>query len=130
MSGAFFAHPMEVALKVAVSTLLATFVLRLSPLAASAVNTIVAALSLFQHWNINTPRVLGYFVQRPATHCVHHARGDSGHNFSELPLWDMLFLTYDNPVRFQVEVGLDDGANPPITEMMLMRSSMRQRQAT
>lgn len=123
MAGAYFAHPLEVLLKVAVSTVVASFVLGLAPLAASLVNTIVAALSLLQHWNVRTPRALGYLVQRPESHCVHHAVNDQGHNFSELPLWDMLFGTFRNPVAFNGEVGLQDGARPRVKDMLLMRSA-------
>lgn len=120
--GAFFAHPIEVVLKVAVSTVVATAVLGLSPLLAAVVNTAVAVLSLFQHWNIHTPRWLGYLIQRPESHAVHHARGDRGHNFSELPLWDLLFGTFSNPPRFEGEVGLDSGRAPRVSDMLLMRS--------
>lgn len=125
MAGAYFAHPAEVVLKVLVSTLLATLVLGLAPLAAAAVNLSVAALSLFQHWNIHTPRWLGYLVQRPESHCVHHARGDRGRNFSELPLWDMLFGTFHNPPAFQGAVGLDSPATPRLGDMLLMRGADR-----
>lgn len=121
MAGAYFAHPLEVLLKVALSTLVASFVLGLAPLAASLVNTLVAALSLFQHWNVRTPQALGYFVQRPESHCVHHAIDDGGHNFSELPLWDMLFGTYRNPATFEGEVGLQGGAQGRVKDMLLMR---------
>jgi sterol desaturase/sphingolipid hydroxylase (fatty acid hydroxylase superfamily) len=129
MAGAYFAHPLEVLLKVSVSTLIASFVLGLAPLAASAVSTIVAALSLFQHWNIRTPRALGLFVQRPESHCVHHAVDDDGHNFSELPVWDMLFGTFRNPSAFDGEVGLQDGARPRLRDLLLMRSPTLQREA-
>ena len=32
-------------------------------------------LGTFQHANIRTPRWLGYLVQRPESHSLHHARG-------------------------------------------------------
>lgn len=123
MAGAYFAHPLEVLLKVAVSTVVASYLLGLTPLAASVVNTTVAALSLFQHWNIRTPRALGYLVQRPESHCVHHAVGDDGHNYSELPLWDMLFGTFCNPASFEGAVGLQGGARPRLKDMLFMRSA-------
>jgi sterol desaturase/sphingolipid hydroxylase (fatty acid hydroxylase superfamily) len=122
MAGAYFAHPFEVLLKVLVSTLMVSWVLGLTPLAASVVNTLVAALSLFQHWNVQTPRALGFFVQRPESHCVHHAVNDEGHNYSELPLWDMLFGTFRNPAVFDGEVGLEGGARPRVKDMLFMRS--------
>lgn len=125
MAGAFFAHPMEVVVKVVLSTLVASVVLGLAPLAAAAVNLSVAAISLFQHWNIHTPRWLGYLVQRPESHGIHHARGDRGRNYSELPLWDLLFGTFHNPRFFDGAVGLDSRATPRLIDMLLMRSVER-----
>ncbi len=123
MLGAYFAHPTEVLLKVGMSTLVASLVLGLSPLAAEIVSVVIATLSLFQHWNIHTPRWLGYVVQRPESHCVHHAIGDRGHNFSELPLWDMLFGSFHNPPAFHGAVGLDAPTQPRVIDMLLMRSA-------
>lgn len=119
--GAYFAHPFETIIKVALSTVVATLVLGLSPLAATAVSTTVAVLSLLQHWNIHTPRVLGYLIQRPESHAVHHARSDRGHNFSELPVWDLLFGTFSNPSGFEGEVGLASSHVPRVSDMLLMR---------
>jgi sterol desaturase/sphingolipid hydroxylase (fatty acid hydroxylase superfamily) len=49
------------------------------------------------HMNIATPRWMGYFFQRPEMHRIHHQRGKHWSNFSDLPVWDMLFGTYKNP---------------------------------
>ncbi|MBI5257760.1 MAG: sterol desaturase family protein [Burkholderiales bacterium] len=125
MAGAYFAHPFEVMLKATLGTTVSSVVLGLTPLASTLVGLSIAALSLFQHWNIRTPRLLGYFVQRPESHCVHHARGDRGHNFSELPLWDMVFGTFSNPATFRGEVGLDAHPAPPLAHMLLMRGARR-----
>jgi len=40
---------------------------------------------------------MGYFIQRPEAHCVHHRLGFHYHNFADLSLWDMLFGTFRNP---------------------------------
>ena len=49
------------------------------------------------HMNIKTPHAMGYFFQRPEMHKIHHKEGVHYNNFSDLPLWDMLFGTYENP---------------------------------
>ena len=51
---------------------------------------------LFYHWNVRTPHWLGYFVQRPESHCVHHQRGRHRNNYSDLPLWDIAFGTFSS----------------------------------
>jgi sterol desaturase/sphingolipid hydroxylase (fatty acid hydroxylase superfamily) len=121
MLGAFYSHPLEVVLKVTMSTLVSSFVLGLAPLAASAVGVVIAVLSLFQHWNIRTPRWLGYLIQRPESHAAHHERGVHARNYSELPLWDMLFGSFHNPRSFNGKVGLADSPRLRVMDMLLMR---------
>jgi sterol desaturase/sphingolipid hydroxylase (fatty acid hydroxylase superfamily) len=121
MLGAFYAHPLEVVLKVTMSTLVASFVLGLTPLAASAVGAVIAGLSLFQHWNIHTPHWLGYLIQRPESHALHHERGVHARNYAELPLWDMVFASFHNPRSFDGKVGLADTPKLRVMDMLLMR---------
>jgi len=51
----------------------------------------------FYHMNIRTPHWIGYIFQRPEMHKIHHKEGVHYNNFSDLPLWDMVFGTYENP---------------------------------
>jgi len=53
----------------------------------------------FYHMNIRTPEWLGYLIQRPESHRIHHLRDSQylSRNYSDLPLWDMLFGTFENP---------------------------------
>jgi sterol desaturase/sphingolipid hydroxylase (fatty acid hydroxylase superfamily) len=66
--------------------------------------------SLFQHFNIRTPRWLGWLIQRPESHAVHHRRGLHAWNYSDLPLWDLLMGTCRNPRTFQGDVGFEGPA--------------------
>jgi len=54
---------------------------------------------------VSTPRWLGFLVQRPESHCIHHQEGVHSFNYADLPLWDMLFGTFRNPVRFAARCG-------------------------
>ena len=72
-------------------------VLGLDPLAAALVGYVAAFYGMFQHWNVRTPRWLGYFIQRPEAHCEHHRLGVHANNYGDLPLWDMLFGTLPQP---------------------------------
>jgi hypothetical protein len=47
---------------------LTVIVLGLDPLAAALTGYLFTFYGLFQHWNIRTPRWLGYFIQRPESH--------------------------------------------------------------
>ena len=33
--------------------------------------------AMFQHANVNTPHWLGYLIQRPESHNIHHALGSA-----------------------------------------------------
>jgi sterol desaturase/sphingolipid hydroxylase (fatty acid hydroxylase superfamily) len=123
LMGAYFAHPLEIILKVTSSSLITCFVLGLSPLAAAIVSGWVALTSLFQHTNIDTPRWLGYFVQRPESHCLHHEHQVHGRNYSDLPLWDMLFATFVNPDKFTGKVGFHLNPAPSVLDLLLMRDA-------
>jgi sterol desaturase/sphingolipid hydroxylase (fatty acid hydroxylase superfamily) len=78
-------------------------------------------LAVFQHSNIRTPRWLGYIVQRPESHSRHHARGIHSGNYADLPLLDILFGTFHNPLTFEREAGFYDGASSRIHDMLLFR---------
>jgi sterol desaturase/sphingolipid hydroxylase (fatty acid hydroxylase superfamily) len=74
--------------------------------------------SIFQHANIKTPRWLGYIVQRPESHTYHHAQGIHRFNYSDLPLFDIVFGTFRNPKDFEHNTGFYQGASLRIWEML------------
>lgn len=78
--------------------------------------------AMFQHANIRTPRWLGYLIQRPESHVVHHQRGRHRYNYANLPLWDMVFGTFRNPARVDaMKAGFYTGASTRILDMLLGR---------
>jgi sterol desaturase/sphingolipid hydroxylase (fatty acid hydroxylase superfamily) len=76
---------------------------------------------VLQHANVRTPRWLGYVVQRPESHSRHHARGVHAGNYSDLPIFDLLFGTFDNPPAFAKRAGFYDGASARVAEMLSFR---------
>lgn len=82
-------------------------------------------LGIFQHINVRTPSWLGYIVQRPESHSVHHARGVHAHNYADLPIFDLLFGTFRNPTEFVSETGFYDGASERVGDMLLFRDVSR-----
>jgi sterol desaturase/sphingolipid hydroxylase (fatty acid hydroxylase superfamily) len=76
-------------------------------------------LSLFQHANLRTPRWLGYIIQRPESHAVHHERGVHAGNYGNLAIWDIAFGTFHNPPRAPAQAGFYDGASSRIPEMLV-----------
>jgi sterol desaturase/sphingolipid hydroxylase (fatty acid hydroxylase superfamily) len=105
MGGAMVFHPFELLLQNVLLLGTVVFLLGLDPLAGAIVGFTAGFYGLFQHLNVRTPRWLGYIIQRPEAHGLHHSRGVHGYNYADLPLWDMLFGTWRNPDRFEGEVG-------------------------
>ncbi len=75
-------------------------------------------LGIFQHTNIRTPQWLGYLIQRPESHSLHHAKGIHKYNYSDLPVFDMVFGTFKNPKGYEHETGFYQGASSRIVEML------------
>jgi sterol desaturase/sphingolipid hydroxylase (fatty acid hydroxylase superfamily) len=100
MGGAAVFHPFEIVVFVTLSTVTTTLVLGLSPEAAALTGFVAQFYSFFQHLNVKTPRVLGYFIQRPEAHFVHHSRDVHAYNYGDLPIWDLLFGTFENPAEY------------------------------
>lgn len=97
------------------------WIVGLSPQAATATLLILTFLGIFQHANIKTPRWLGYLIQRPESHNIHHGRGIHKYNYADLPLWDILFGTFYNPSTYETEVGFYKGASNRIGDMLLFK---------
>jgi sterol desaturase/sphingolipid hydroxylase (fatty acid hydroxylase superfamily) len=95
--GAYYLHPLDAVLFTTWAVLVFFPLLGLSPEAGAIASAFLAFNAAFQHANIRTPRWLGYLVQRPESHGVHHGRGIHRYNYSDLPLWDMVFGTFRNP---------------------------------
>lgn len=121
LAGALYLHPLEIAAQVVITLAITVPLLGLDPLAAAVTGYVGAVYAMVQHLNVRTPRWLGYLVQRPESHGLHHERGVHARNYSDLPLWDLLFGTFANPERFEGEVGFDGNAPQRLGAMLLLR---------
>ncbi len=119
LSGSAYTHPLEVAVSATLFVAVTTFALGLTPLAAALCGYIGAFYSMFQHLNVRTPAWLGYVIERPESHGLHHQREVHARNYSDLPLWDIAFGTFANPARFDAEVGFDPAASRRLGAMLL-----------
>ena len=123
--GALYFHPIDIALQTAPATLVAVFILGLDPLAAAIIGYVSAFYGMFQHWNVGTPRWLGYVIQRPESHGLHHELGVHQRNYSDFPLWDMLMGTFVNPETFDGEVGFAGDAPGRVGAMLAFKDVNR-----
>ena len=119
--GAFYFSPLDMAGFTFLSSLALTVGVGLSAKAVTYYLYATTFLAVFQHTNIRTPQWLGYIVQRPESHSVHHGRGIHHYNYSDLPLFDILFRTFRNPKEFVRESGFDGASSAQIPQMLLWR---------
>lgn len=120
--GAFYQHPLDAAFFTTWSSLVFFPVLGLSLEAAILGTLFLTFNAMFQHANIPTPHWLGFIIQRPESHEIHHARGIHRHNYSDLPLWDLVFGTFRNPSSVEaMEMGFYKGASGRVLEMLAGR---------
>ena len=116
--GAFFFSPMDMIGWTVLGSICFSLIAGLSPQTITIMLLVTNFFSIFQHANIKTPQWLGYIVQRPESHTYHHARGIHKMNYSDLPLFDIIFGTFQNPKDFEHETGFYNGASERILEML------------
>ena len=114
----FYKHPLEILLDSLLTSVILYTLLGFDPDTATVTVAIAGIAEMIYHWNIKTPYWLGYFFQRPEMHLVHHKQGFHHNNYSDLPLWDMLFGTYENPREFTAKCGYKDNREVRIWEML------------
>jgi sterol desaturase/sphingolipid hydroxylase (fatty acid hydroxylase superfamily) len=117
---AFYAHPLDSAAAILLSSFSSYLVLGASPLAAATALLLTGAFDLFLHSDIRTPRWLGFIIQRPEMHTVHHALGHHAQNYG-LPVWDLIFGTWTNPMDRSVVLGFDGDKSTRVADMLLFR---------
>jgi sterol desaturase/sphingolipid hydroxylase (fatty acid hydroxylase superfamily) len=118
--GAFYFSPLDII----GFTFLSSIALSVVGLPAKAITYyfyVTMFLATIQHTNVRTPQWLGYIVQRPESHSVHHGRGVHHYNYSDLPLFDILFGTFRNPKEFVAESGFDGASSAQIPQMLVFK---------
>ena len=114
----FYKHPFEILVNGVLSSAILYLGVGLTPEAAAGAVALSGLGELVYHWNVSTPYWMGFVFQRPESHCVHHQEGVHSFNYSDLPLWDMLFGTFRNPRRFEARCGWGRTASTGSAEML------------
>ena len=104
----FYKHPLELVVNGVLSSAILYLLVGVSLDAVVLAVTIMGLAELFYHWNVATPRWLTLVIQRPESHLVHHQAGLHTGNFSDLPLWDLLFGTFRAPESWSGACGFGE----------------------
>jgi sterol desaturase/sphingolipid hydroxylase (fatty acid hydroxylase superfamily) len=114
----FYKHPVELVANGLLSSAALYFLVGLGPEAATGAVMLTGLAELFYHWNVRTPRWLGFLIQRPESHCIHHEEGVHTWNYADLPVWDLLFGTLRNPRAWEGRCGFGPENEPRLPEML------------
>lgn len=117
----FYKHPFEIALNGVLSSAILYLGVGVGPGAAALAIAATGVAELFYHWNVRTPYWLGFVIQRPESHCVHHQDGLHHYNYADLPLWDMLGGTFQNPKRWDARCGFGEKGEHRVADLLLGR---------
>lgn len=104
----FYKHPLEIVANGVLSSAIVYFLAGCSPTSAAYAVLLTGLAELFYHWNVPTPYWIGFLIQRPESHCIHHQENLHAYNYGDLPLWDMLFGTFKNPKTWQQQCGFGE----------------------
>ena len=119
--GAFWFHPLDSLGWALLGSLSLVWIMGVSAEAALIISIAATFPAMFQHVNVRTPRWLGYIVQRPESHSIHHQRGVHAFNYGDIPLFDMLFGTFRNPAEWQEVAGFHEGSTTEIGSLLAFR---------
>lgn len=124
--GAFYFSPLDMAGFTLLGSLSLSLIVGLDPRAVTLFLFATMFTGIFQHTNVKTPHWLGYLVQRPESHTIHHGKGLHKYNYSDLPIFDMLFGTFKNPEGYEMETGYYHGASAKIVDMLRWKDVSQQ----
>jgi sterol desaturase/sphingolipid hydroxylase (fatty acid hydroxylase superfamily) len=125
----FYKHPFEILINGVLSSAILYWGVGVGPAAASIAVVITGVAEFVYHWNIRTPYWLGYLIQRPESHCVHHQEGLHSYNYADLPLWDIMFGTFRNPRKWEAACGFGDEGEHRLGVMLMGRDINRKETA-
>lgn len=115
----FYKHPLELLANGLLSSLIVYWGVGLDVPAATLAVTLTGVAELVYHWNVRTPYWLGFLFQRPESHLIHHQTGLHAFNYSDLPLWDMLFGTFRNPRSWSASCGFAESREDRLGAMLM-----------
>lgn len=117
----FYKHPVEILLNSVISAALVYSLCGCSIKAAAIYTALTAVAEYFYHWNIRTPHWLGRLIQRPESHRVHHQFKHHSQNYADLPLWDWMFGTLNNPKKSPARCGFTPTNERRVLEILAFR---------
>jgi len=117
----FYKHPLEIAADSILTGFLIYGVFGGSALAGAWTSFFGAVGEYFYHSNIRTPQWLGWIIQRPEHHAIHHQLGVHNYNFGDLTIWDRMFGTFRDAEGFAQRCGFPGRHEERLADMLAFR---------
>ncbi len=117
----FYKHPVEITINSLLSAGIVYLLLGCSVEAGAIYTFLTAIAEYFYHLNLRTPHWMGFLVQRPESHRIHHKFRHHTQNFADLPLWDWLFGTFDNPKQAPEQCGYEEWREDRFDDILVFR---------
>jgi sterol desaturase/sphingolipid hydroxylase (fatty acid hydroxylase superfamily) len=118
---AFYKHPLEIAANSIIISFVLFVILGATPEAAAWFNLFAAGGELFYHSNLKTPHWVGYFMQRPEHHSIHHQFDVHDFNYGDITWWDRLFGTFRDTNKFAPRCGFRAGREQQLGPMLVFK---------
>lgn len=118
---AFYKHPLEIASNSIIISFVLFVLLGASTEAAGWFNLFAATGELFYHANIKTPHWVGYFMQRPEHHSIHHQFDVHDFNYGDITWWDRVFGTFRDTQEFTERCGFREHREQKLGQMLLFQ---------
>ena len=116
----FYKHPIEITLNSLLSSAIVYPLLGCSVTAAAYYTLLTGIAEYIYHWNVRTPYWLGWFIQRPESHRVHHQYQRHTNNYADLPIFDWMFGTLEN-AKEEVACGFDAEREQKFGQMLAFK---------
>lgn len=114
----FYKHPLEIVVNSILMSVIVYVIFGGSIEAAAWYNVFAVFGEFFYHMNVCTPQWVGYFIQRPEHHSIHHETRIHQYNFGDLTIWDRLFGTFKDTNAFAHQCGFDQEGERKLARML------------
>ncbi len=121
----FYKHPLEIASNSIIISFVLFVILGASTEAAIWFNIFAATGELFYHSNLKTPHWVGYVMQRPEHHSIHHQLDVHDYNYGDITWWDRIFGTYKDTRSFTPQCGFPGDNEQKLLQMLKFRDVYR-----
>jgi sterol desaturase/sphingolipid hydroxylase (fatty acid hydroxylase superfamily) len=123
MVTSFYKHPLEIMLDSILASLIMFTLLGASSEASLWFNAFAVVGEYFYHSNLRTPRWLGYFIQRPEQHSIHHQIDVHAFNYGDITWWDRIFGTFREADEFAPVCGFPKDHEKNLGSMLLFHDN-------